>query len=44
MVLLHKYHAPLVICTHFVLISYSFLIYMPTYQPYPIATNQVDVA
>ena len=31
MVLLHKDHAPLVICTHFVLISFNIFIYMLTY-------------
>jgi len=50
MVLLRKDHAPLVICTHFVLISSNIFIYMPTYRLYPItnfareATNQVEVA
>jgi len=50
MVSLRKDHAPLVYCTHFVLISFNIFIYMPTYWPYPITifacetTNQVEVA
>jgi len=50
MVLLHKDHTPLGICTHFVLISFNIVIYMPTYRPYHITifaretTNQVKVA
>jgi len=47
---LRKDHAPLLFCTHFVLIYFNIFIYMPTYRPYPITifaretTNQVEVA